>query len=365
MNVSVLQKDLARGLSIVSRAVSRRSPLPILENILLSTEEGGLRLSATDLETSISLRIAAHVDTPGETTVPALTFTDLIKALDTNTVTLTGTNGSIEVRGGTSVTDVRTIPADEFPPLPSPDGDGLTVPRSDLLQAVGRVAFAAHRKDDRPALTGVLLETTEGQRSLTLAATDGYRLSVQTLVLAVPSSITRRAVVPARAMKELVYLPDSDDPIISLSPSKVFFHTPSTLLLAPLIDEKYPDVQQIIPRSFKTRVVVATSDFLNACKQAEIFAREGTLGAKISVSQGQMVVSGQADETGSSTYSMSASVEGPEIVFVINVRYLRDVLDVINTPNVALEITTDRAPVLLRAVGDEQFWHVIMPMALE
>jgi DNA polymerase-3 subunit beta len=142
-------------------------------------------------------------------------------------------------------------------------------------------------------------------------------------------------------------------------------------LVSQLIEGQFPDYEQIIPRSYQTRTVLSTPAFLKACKQAEIFAREGSLIARLNITPGEsemvpgtVEISGQSEETGSSQTVVDASIEGPPILIAFNVRFLREALDVIKTPNVALETTADTSPGVLRPVGDNDFVHVIMPMNL-
>ena len=151
---------------------------------------------------------------------------------------------------------------------------------------------------------------------------------------------------------------------------RVIFRTGDAELASQLIEGTFPDYKQIIPRSYQTRTVLSSASFLKACKQAEIFAREGSLIARVSINPGSELqpgtveISGQSEETGSNQTLIDASIEGPPLIIAFNVRFLREVLDVIKTPNVALETSVDTSPGVIRPVGDSNFLHVIMPMHL-
>jgi DNA polymerase-3 subunit beta len=151
---------------------------------------------------------------------------------------------------------------------------------------------------------------------------------------------------------------------------QVIFRMKDVELVSQLIEGTFPDYEQIIPRSCQTRTVLSTLEFLKACKQAEIFAREGSRIARINIASsgemapGNVVISGQSEETGQNQTEVTASIEGPNLLIAFNVRFLRDVLEVIKAPNVALETTIDTAPGVIRPVGEENFLHVIMPMHL-
>lgn len=375
MKVSVLQENLAHGLSIVSRAVSPRSTLPVLGNVLVASDEGRLRLSATNLELGITCWIGAKIEEEGSTTVPARTFTDLVSTLPPDRVNmeLNVRTQTLNVRCGASVTDLKCIDSQEFPPMPVPDmDDGLQINVTDLKEMIQQVVFAASTDEARPILTGVLV--TVEDTLITMAAADGFRLSVRTAELSAPSPGPISAVIPARALSELARISSNGDQVVTMiippRSGRVIFRTKDTELVSQLIEGTFPDYQQIIPRSYQNRTVLSTASFLKACKQAEIFAREGSLIARVSIlpggelQPGAVEISGQSEETGSNQTVVDSSSEGPPILIAFNVRFLREVLDVIKSPNVALETTADTSPGVIRPVGEDTFFHVIMPMHL-
>jgi DNA polymerase-3 subunit beta len=151
---------------------------------------------------------------------------------------------------------------------------------------------------------------------------------------------------------------------------QVVFQMKDIQLVSQLIEGAFPDYEQIIPQSRETRSVLSTSAFLKACKQAEIFAREGSHIARINITPGgelkpgSIVITGQSEETGSNQTEIDSSIDGSQLLIAFNVRFLREVLEVIKTPEVALETTVDTAPGVIRPVGEENFLHVIMPMHL-
>ncbi len=375
MKISVLQENLAHGLNIVSRAVSPRSTLPVLANVLVATDEGRLRLSATNLELGITCWIGAKIQEEGSTTVPARTFTELVSTLIDQQVemSLSVRTQTLNVHCGSSNTDLKCIDSQEFPPMPVPDSaNGVQINIADFKEMIQQVAFAASSDDARPILTGVLITLT-GEK-LILAAADGFRLSVRNAILSSPVARAISAVVPARALTELARIAsDGDQAITMILPpgrGQVVFRLKDVELVSQLIEGSFPDYEQIIPRDYKTRTIVSTYSFLKACKQAEIFAREGSHIARLSITPGgelkpgSVMISGQSEETGFNQTEIDATVEGPQLLIAFNVKFMREVLEVIKTPNVALETTQETSPGVLRPVGDDNFLHVIMPMHL-
>lgn len=374
MKVSVSQQQLAHGLGVVSRAVSPRSTLPVLANVLVTTDEGRLRLSATNLELGISCWIGAQITEDGSITVPSRTFADLINTLPADTVTLTvdQKTQTLTVKCGTNITDIKGIDPQEFPPLPVPElSQGIELNIVDFKEMIQQVAFAASSDDARPVLQGVSMIISGNE--VTLAATDGFRISVRKAVLSQTVPQPSTSIIPARALSELARITtEGDENVIMVTPpgrGQVIFHMKNVELVSQLIDGNFPDYNAIIPRAFKTHTILSTAGFAKACKQAEIIAREGSNVVRISVmpgddKPGKVEVSAQSEETGSSEVVLDATVDGPGLVIAFNVRFLREVLDVIKSPNVALESNANNTPGMLRLVGDDRFTHVIMPMHL-
>ncbi|HRQ31558.1 MAG TPA: DNA polymerase III subunit beta [Anaerolineales bacterium] len=278
MKVTVLQENLARGLGVVSKAVSPRSTLPVLANILIASDEGRLRLSATNLEMGVTCWIPARIEEDGSTTVPARTFSDLVSALPNEQVMLKLDiqTQTLNVRGGTSTNDIKCIDAQEFPPMPAPDLEGaIQINSGDFREMIHQVTFAASSDEARPVLMGALIQV-DGDK-LTMAAADGFRLSVRKALLSAPASAPISVIVPAQALKELARVAsDGEEPIYMALPKgrgQVVFRVKDVEIISQLIDGAFPDYQQIIPRSYKSRTLVSTASLLKACKQAEVRTR--------------------------------------------------------------------------------------------
>jgi len=375
MKVSCLQENLAKGLSIIGRAVSPRSTLPVLGNVLLATDAGRLKLSATNLEIGINCWIGAKVEDEGAITVPARTFIDLVNALPPERVDmeLIVRTQTLNLRAGRSEANIKGIDAQEFPIVPVPEGEGGIPVEPDVLRtAISQVTFAAATDESRPILTGVLAKFEDAQ--LTLAAADGFRLSVRTVSLPQSVSDPFSIIIPARALVELGRISgEQKEPIvIIITPTRnqVLFQLTDVVLVSQLIDGNFPDYRQIIPRDYTTHTVVDTAAFLKACKTALIFARDAAHITRLHIkpgtelAPGSMLVSATSAETGDDVSELDASIEGDEIEIAFNVKYLIDVLSVVGTPQVALDTTTPSSPGVIRPVGDLNFTHVIMPMHL-
>ncbi len=375
MKVSVSQQNLAHGLGIVSRAVASRSTLPVLSNVLLATDEGRLRLSATNLEMGITCWVGAKIEEEGSITIPARTLTDLVNTLPNEILwlTLNSRTQSLEIKCTTTSSDIKGIDSQEFPPMPVPDPDsGVELNVADLKEMIQQVVFAASTDEARPVLMGAQLTISDNE--MTMAAADGFRISVKTAALSTPITDPISVILPAKALSELAKIVvDSEQTVKMAIPSgrgQVIFTLKDVELASQLIEGKFPDFNQIMPRNHKTRTIVSTASMLKACKQVEVFAREGSNVARLNLKplgddQISIVeINAINEETGSSDVVLDATIEGIPLLIAFNVRFLREVLEVIKSPNVVLETTAANTPGVIKPVGDDSFSHVIMPMHL-
>lgn len=373
MKVSCLQENLAKGLNIVSRAVSTRSMLPVLANVLLETDNGRLKLSATNLEIVITAWIGAKVEEEGSVTVPARTFSDLVGALPQDRVdmNLNEQTQTIHVTCGRTEANIKGIDAQEFPLVPQPDQDNrIRVETAVLKQMINQVALAAATDDTRPTLTGVSTHFEDSK--MLMAATDGFRLSLRSAHI--PGFVEKPidVIIPARALMELSRIANDDNDAVYISlpegRNQVVFDMDNVVLVSQLINETFPDYTPIIPKNKLTRTVLSTAEFRSACKRAEIFARESSHTARVRIepgdelSPGSAVIAATSTETGDSLAPIDADVDGDPIEIAFNVKYMTDVLSVIDTPQVALETTNPMEPGVIKPVGDNDFVHIIMPM---
>jgi DNA polymerase-3 subunit beta len=374
MKVSCLQENLAKGLSIVSRAVASRSTtLPVLSNVLLSTDNGRLKLSATNLEIGINTWIGAKVEQDGAITVPARTFTDLVNTLppDRIDMELSIRTQTLHLRCGRSEANIKGIDAQEFPLIPTPEDAGqILIDPEHLSKMISQVAFAAASDESRLMLTGVL--TKFDQDRLTMAAADGFRLSVRNTLLDTPVAEPVQILIPAKALTELARISgDQKDPIevtFASTGNQILFRLTNTDLVAQLMDLQFPDYEQIIPKRHNTRTVANAGELLKAGRAANIFARDANYTARVHIvpgaelEPGHISIAARSDEAGDNVGEIDATVEGEEIEIAFNVRYLLDVLSVVDTPQVVLETTTSGSPGVIKPIGEDDFIHVIMPM---
>ena len=367
MKVTCRPSVLGQALQVVSRAISSRTTLPILNNILIETTSEGLALTATNLEIGIRKLVAAEVAMEGSTTAPARLLTDFVGSLPDQDLemSLDGATQSLSLRCARFDTHIKCIEAEEFPPGPRPDeGDRLEVQLDELIKAVEQTQMAASTDEARPVLTGVLVNIQAG--NLTLAATDGHRLAVRKLQAHGAGDLDASLIVPARALAELARVlkgePGRVELIISKARNQIFFKAGNSELTSRLIDGKYPNYAQVIPSKSSTKVRVSTAELTQTVRAVSLFARDSANVIRVKAQAGAVVLSATTNEVGDSRAEMPADVEGSEIQIAFNARYVLDALGVIGEDEVELLFDGPLSPGLLRPPGKEHYLYVIMPV---
>lgn len=375
MKVTCLQENLARGLGIVGRAVALRSTLPITSNVLISTEHGRIKLAATNLDIALSCWIGGQIEEEGAITVPSKLITDFVNSLPAEKISLTLSPRSKQVKlvCARNEATIGGMDADDFPPIPSVEGDALEIDAKTLREAITQVVFSAATDDSRPVLTGVDVVVDGDQ--LTLAAADGFRLAVRTLKLKKKLGERQEVIVPSKALSELNrLLQDQEDPVqvtFNANKTQVLFKLKDIELVAQLIQGTFPDYSRLIPKEWGSRAVVEVRDFLQETKIASIFARDGSGIVRITFQGGEdgtpghMTVAARAEEIGDNEGSLDAAVEGEPSKIAFNGKYLQEVLQVLDGGRVALETTGPSQPGVIRPIDNDNYVHVVMPMFVQ
>lgn len=375
MRLSCLQENLAKGLNIVGRAAASRSTLPITTNVLLATDEGRLKLSATNLEMAVTCWLGAKVEENGATTVPAKLMTEFIGSLPNDKVEMILTaNKTLTLKCGRFEARMTGVDAKDFPPVPRVEG-GTTakVDVGEFKKGVSRVVFAAATDESRPVLTGIDAEF-EGS-VLTLAAADGFRLAVYKMALAEPVAQKVKAIIPSKTLAEVSRLIADADEMISITidtqKCQILFKLKNIELVSQLLQGTFPQYSQIIPQSHTTRVVLDVPQFLRAARAAQIFARDGGGIVRLIMTPGsgktpgRLSITARSEEIGDDQAELDAAVSGEEAKIAFNGKYLLDVLSVLTEDQVALEVTGPSSPGVIRPIGTDNYIHVVMPMFVQ
>jgi len=378
--------------------------MPVLSNILLEAKNNELRLAATNREIGINCWIGAKVEDEGAITVPARLLSEFVNSLPPERIDmeLAVRTQTLHLSCARFTANMKGIDAYEFPLIPTAqaqgnnddganavpiiDGMRLELESGGLRKMIDQVIFAASSDENRPTLTGVEVSFTQDR--LTMAATDGYRLSLRSVPLTQGMADEKLTViVPARSLGELARISaDADENhsvqvILTQARNQILFQLwgkgeevrgafHRVELVSELIDARFPDYRATIPKNFNTRTVIDTAALLKAVRVALLFARDNANIIRVSVHPGNgeqagyMRLTASSSEMGDNVSDIDAMVEGESLEIAFNAKYMIDVLSQVDQPQVVLETTQPTRPGTLRPIGmgEQEFLHVIMPM---
>lgn len=368
MKLSLTQENLSRALGMVGRVVSSRSSLPVLSNVLLSTDSKRLRIAATNLEVGINCWIGCKVDDDGAITVPARLFSEFVSSLPGGNLELSTDDLILQVKTPHYQSNINGISAEEFPLIPEIKSKPvLTLDINGFRDALAQVVIAASLDEARPVLSGVHLFTNDKQ--LVMVATDSYRLAEKKLKLADKPAEKVSMIVPARTMQELgrILAEATGELQVFLSDNQVMFQADNIELTSRLIEGQFPNYQQIIPEDTETGIEIDTAEFSRITKVANLFARENAGGVKLEIKAGGKVqVVSAASQVGENTSSADCITLGGDGEISLNARYLSEALGVVKAPQVQFSISGKLNPCVIRPLEKEQvaddYLHIIMPL---
>ncbi len=376
MEFSCNQDTFAKYLNIVSRVVSSRPGLPILNNILFDASSSKLNMSATDLEIGISTWIGSQVKTPGTVTVPAKQIAEFVNSIPSEKVDVVLEKQSLNVSTVNNSAQFHTIPADDFPKVVSVGKESplLKISKEDLVTSISRVSFAAATDDVKPVLSGVRVEISGDH--IAFVASDGLRLSRQTVKLSSAIKEDISFLVPVKAMQELLFVlnelggekeKEMVEVFIVEERNQIVFRFNEIDIVSRLIDGQYPDYNAIIPTGFNLQAAIQRDEFLNALKVANIIART-VLGNKIILNvepdKDTISLSATQSDVGSNESVFSGKIEGSALKIAFSAKFLSDILNNIGEDDIVFECSDPVKPGVFKIKGDDSFIHLVMPMML-
>lgn len=362
MKLQVTQENLSKALSNVARiAIGNRNPLPILNNVLIRTQDNRLSISATNLEIAITERIGSKVKEEGSITIPARLMQEYISSLPSGVLELELEENKLHITTEQYRSTINGVLADDFPSFPELAEDvSWSIPTKELKKGLQQVVFAASGDDSHPVLNGVFLNTING--NLFLAATDSFRLAEKMLT---KTTQQISLLVPADAMQELLrIIPDSSDKVIVTADSQqVLFKVGDIELVTRMIDATYPDYKKLIPSSFATSATLARDELISITKVSSLFAREsaGSVTLKIDEQDGDVSITSIASQLGENSSKANAKVNGGGEV-TLNSRYLLDALNALDAKEVTISFNGKLEPFVVSSKQSKDQTYLVMPL---
>ena len=360
------QKDLHEGVQIVSRAVAGRSALPILNNVLIKTEDDHLRLMSFDLEMGIDCSIPATVEDAGALTVPARVLGEFLATLpESSDVILTvDEQNAVNVKCEKSDYTILGLPPEEFPALPDvPDEHSFEITQAVLKDMIKQTIFSVSPDESRAILTGVLLILSGNE--IRLVGSDGHRLAMRTSEVANASG-EATAIVPGRALGEVGRMLEDEDTAVSISiaESQIKFQVNGTSIVSRLIEGQFPNYERIIPTQTERKLTMPADSLLSTVRRASIVARENANRVILRTEGDRLMVTAESGDVGKAYDEMEIVKEGEDIEIAFNAKYLVEYLSVVDTEGIMMELSGPLNAGLMKQVGKEDYIYVVMPMQI-
>jgi DNA polymerase-3 subunit beta len=366
LKLKTKRDELVSKLSIVSRAVSTRAATQSLSGILLAAEDGGVTLSATDLEMGLKTKLDAEVEKAGTVLLPGRLLAELARSLGDPTVEieLREAERDVEIRSGGSSFHLRVLPSEDFPAFPDEEGEPLSIPAPALASTVELVARAASRDDMRPVLTGVLVSASGSE--MTMVATDSYRLAVKRTELEQPIGGELEANIPAKALRELGRIVSADgveSVSVALLRNQAVFKAGAIVLNTRLIEGQFPNFRQLLPESYEHDVRLPRGELLDVTRRVSQLAQRNAP-LRLAFAPGELTIAASTPDVGDAEETMPAAFEGEPLEIGFNPEFLREGIESVEGDEVMLRLISPLRPGLLQPVDNEDFRYLVMPIRL-
>lgn len=374
MKFIIRRENLKKGLSIVGHITSKNINLPILNNVLIRANSGGVELVSTNLEIGIVHKLRGKVENDGEFTVDSKTISEYVNFLAGDNVEINEVNEELKIECDNYKTKIKGESAKEFPLIPTLSGENYCICEiDDLKRALSQVIFSVSNNENRIELSGVLFSFF-GSR-LVLASTDSYRLAEKEININWQGEAieNQKFIVPAKTIQEFLRIisnfSDGDSAEENINQVKIFisdnqimFSVDSTDLVSRLINGNFPDYRQIVPEKFNTSVILNRNEFSRAIKAAAIFSKSGINDVGLVFKGGKLVVYSSSGQSGESRIELPCEQNGSDNEIIVNFRYLLDGLNNISDDQINLKVISDNSPCMLSPIKEENYFYIVMPI---
>jgi len=366
MEITCLQEDLKKVLNIAEKIIGRSLTVPILNNILLSTEKDKLKISSTNLEVVIHCWLNAKIEKEGSITVPAKLISSFVNNLPNKKILLKTKKDQLEVKCENFESIINCLNADNFPIIPEIVGSSLikmkgSILKNNFMQVVDMVSLS----ESKPEISGVYMEFDNNL--IRLAATDSFRLAEKNIEISDEKLNKQSIIIPQRTIQELIKIlgENNINANIILSHNQILFDLGDTQVISRLIDGQYPDYQSIIPNKFETEIIVDKAQLINNIKIAGLFSEKNSnINFSIKPDKSIIEISAKSSDIGENKSQLEAKIKGKKLDIVLNSNYFLDGLNNMFSDKVVIELNANNKPVIVRAFGDISYTYVIMPIRL-
>lgn len=368
MKFTVAKETFLDALQKVQNVVEKKNTVQILSNILISSSQEELSLTATDLEVGINVTVPIEKGIEGKVAVSAKNLIEIVKELPNKPVTLSKKeNNWVEISCQKSTFNLVGLGADEYPPLPSFENKNyVTVNAASAREMIDKTLFAVSTDETRYHLNGVFFESVDGV--MRMVSTDGHRLAFidKELFLEKADSFNRGIIIPKKGLSELRRLLDDkmDNFKMALEKGNLLLMLDKTLLFIRLIEGDYPDYEQVIPKKNDKRLTISREELLGSLRRVSLLANEKSKGVKLSLKENSLTITSSNPDLGDAKEEIDAEYKFDPIEIGFNARYIIECLSILDMEKVTLDLNDKLSPGLLRPEGKTDYTYIVMPMRI-
>ncbi len=364
MKIICTKENLLKGINIVSSCIKKSASLSILSNILLEVEKGQIKLSATNLEIGIINYIRGKIEKEGRAVIPAQLFLSYVNNLPQEKIILSLEGDVLTLACNDFRADIKCYDPNEFPLIPEVEGEIICKFKGDELKtSISKVVFASAKDESRPEIAGILLKL--GKKESFLAATDSYRLA-EKKVKTEEVNVENDYIIPADTILEVGKIINSDNTIeVVSSEGQLKFSFDNVIFISKIVDGQYPDYKQIIPDGSTVKIKLNRNEFIQALKSSSLFSKQDTneVNIETDLKNKEIIIQAESKQVGVGKTKLSTlNIEGKDEKVIFNHQYILEGLSAIKSSEVLLLFNNDSGPAVLKAVDDDSYLYIIMPI---
>lgn len=366
MKLKIQKEEIQNVLQSIQGIVDKKTTMPILGHFLLKVDKAA-SLMATDLDVALRGPLKAEIIEAGSLCIPARKLFEIAREVEGDILLEAQENNWIRVTSGKSTFKLMGLPETDFPALPDvKKSEELTISADKLGSMIEKTVYATGESDTRYTLNGLLLHFTPKKKNVEfkMVGTDGHRLSLIAVTVDGKISEEKKLILPKKAALELKKLIEgnSEDVIIYIDKNHVFFGIDGIMLTSRLIEGTYPNYDQVIPKNNEKKVVVDKTEFLKALRRTSIMSRERTHAVRFDLETGKITLISMNPDIGEAREEIEAQYKGDQMTVGFNARYLMDILQVMGSESVSMELQEPLSPTLLLEENNREYQCVVMPM---
>jgi DNA polymerase-3 subunit beta len=371
MKITILKENFKKGLEIIEKIIGRNLTLPILNNILISTEENLLKLSGTDLEIGINYWALCKVEKQGGITIPAKFLYSFVNSLPEEKIELEVKNKILYIECKNYKTQIKGDSIEDFPIIPKIETESfIEINSAPFAKGISQVVDFTTLNQTKPEFSGIYFDFQKNK--LSLASTDSFRLAEKNLYFEKEIKENHSFILPQKTAHTImnIFTQKNDKMKIYFTSNQVLFEAPfleiekpKIQIISRLIEGKYPNYQEIIPKEYKTEIVLLRDEFINQIKTASLFTgNTNEIKVNVNQKQGEIKISSQNTELGENQSNLKAKIKGEDVEISFNWKYLLDGLTHLESQEVIIGLSGEEGPAVLKPKGDENYLYVVMPI---